>query len=155
MGGAEVDNPEFKKVLRELLDLNGGVGIQNVKRISEKLQPHEDAFSSTGRLLALLRGLLQPTEQDRRALSLVLEPVSDRWLSEIWRLEELESRRLARFAFAHMRSHVLAKAFVDYVLVEASFRNQDHTESSLAELHTQFRNDREIEDEIELFDLKV
>ena len=149
-----MDNPEFKDVLRELVDLNGGISTQNLNRISEGLRIHEDAFT-TGRLLALLRGQLQPTESDRRAVSLVLEPEHDRWLSEIWHLEELESRRLARFTFAHMRSHVLAKAFADYVLIEASFRNQDHTESTLAELHTQFRNDREIEDEIELFDLKV
>ena len=146
-----MENPKFKDVLRDLIDEDGGIGAHNLARLSENLQVHEETLTSR-RLSGLLSGM-QPKPMERRAISLVLEPESKRWLSEIWHLEDVESRRLAKLAFKQMRSHVLAKAFVEYIQEEARFRNEDHSDSELVGLHAEFRKSRELEDEIEIFGL--
>ena len=146
-------NPEFKDALRDLLENNGGLLTSNLEAVSHKLRSYDETLT-TPRLQGLLKGM-KPTLAERRAISLVLEPSSEQWLSENWLLEDIESRTLANFAFAYMRSHVLAKDFVYYVLAEARFRNEDRSDRDLAELHSTYITEREMEDEIEIFDLRV
>ena len=147
-----MENPEFKGVLQELLARKVGAGEQNRKLIASKLRDHVETFT-VDRLHQLLAGI-QPSQAERIAVSLVLEPEGDQWLSENWPLEDLKSRRLAKFAFARLRSHALAIEFVGYVLVDAYFRNEDRSESVLKELLAQFRQKGELEVEIDVFDLR-
>ena len=146
-----MENPKFKDALRDLLNSSALVDAADLDSVSESLRSHDEPFT-VGRLVGLLRGL-PPSASERRAISLVLEAASDRWLSDNWLLEDVKSRNLAQIAFKQMRSHVLAKAFVEYVQVEAPFRNQNHSEKDLVEIHARFKDDFRTPVEIEVFDI--
>ena len=151
MGGVREENPEFKDAFRHLLETSGGLEGSYLERISLKLRAHDETLT-IGRLRRLLQGL-PPSQAERRAISLVLEPAHQRWLSENWPLEDAGSRRLAKFAFARMKSHILAKEFVSFVREGARFRNENRSDDELVGLHTIFRDGSELEDEIDLFGL--
>jgi hypothetical protein len=144
-------NTEFKEHLKTLIDADGGMAAPNLERISKLLRAFEETFTPQ-RLIGLLRGL-PPTQGERRAISGVLQPESERWLSEIWLLEDEESRRLAKFSFRQMRSHVLAREFVDYAQSKASFRNENSSESETGAIHNEFRELVELEVENDVFEL--
>ena len=144
---------EFKECLRELVVANGGITAENVLEIAQRIRKIKADFSPQY-FQGLLRGQ-PPTDDDRWALSQVLEPESERWMSRIWRLEDYDRRRIAKYAYSETRNEGLATAFVDFVLAEASFRDGELPESELGILFSEFRSVRSLEDEIDLFELKV
>jgi hypothetical protein len=148
---------EFKDHLKTLIDANGGIGAPNLGRISKGLRSFEETFTLQ-RLRGLLGGL-PPAQGERQAISGVLEPESERWLSEIWLLEDEESRRLAKFAFDQTKNYVRAEGFADWVHEKTRFRNADLSDDEIRNLYGEYRGSREpkmgLEEEIELFDLKV
>ena len=148
-----MENPTFKQALTALIEENGGTDPTNLNPLAAKLREYGETFSRP-RLNTLMTTNLPSDSEERRAISLVLEPPSEQWLSENWLLEDYFSRRLAKFGFKLMRSHVLAKGFVEYVLEGARFRGADHSEGDLIKLHSEYRQTRELEDEIDLFDLR-
>ena len=148
-----MENPTFKEALNSLIGETGGTDSTSLNRPAAKLRDYDETFSRH-RLNTLMTTNLPPTLEERRAISLVLEPPSEQWLSENWLLEDYFSRRLAKFGFKLMRSHVLAKGFVEYVLEGARFRGADHSEGDLIKLHSEYRQTKELEDEIDLFDLR-
>ena len=144
---------EFKDCLRELMEANGGMTAQNIMEIAQRIRKIKPDVSPQY-FQALLRGQ-PPTDDERWAISQVLEPESERWMSRIWRLEDDERRRVAKYAYSETQNEGLATAFVDFVLAEASFRDGELPESELGILFSEFRSVRSLEDEIDLFELKV
>ncbi len=144
----------YRSALLDLIEQNGGTDESNLRRISQELKTHEETFTAR-RLKNLLTLGLRPTQEERRAVSLVLEPQSERWISENWLLEDIASRKVVKIALDCTKSHVMVKEIVDHVHGEVSFRNEDLSGSDLNDLCKQFLEDREKEDEIELFGLKV
>ena len=113
---------QFKDRLRELIESNGGLSIENLQKVAIEVREFKPDFSPQY-LSRLLQGH-PPNDNDRRAISRTLEPVSQRWLSEYWLLEDTVSRGLALFAFPRVESHVMTKDFVDYATDSVRFRNR-------------------------------
>ena len=147
----------FKDAFRDLLERNGGLGGENLDNISEKLRQHSDTFS-VGRIRGLLVGH-PPTQEERKAIFLVLDSESDRELPEDGYSRNTVGRRLAEFAFSNCKSPVLgiehANKFPLFVKEETSFRNQNLTEEEMKTLYSEFLPIQQSEDEIELFGLPV
>ena len=148
-----MEKPQFKDVLRDLLGRNSISFDSTMEEVSYRLRTQEETLTF-GRLRGLLSGM-QPSVTERRAISLVLEPVADQWLSENWNLEDLEPRRVARFDFARTGNRTSAKKFVDFVLSEASYRNDVLSDSELAILHQEFPGISTLDEEIDLFHLSA
>ena len=147
------DMLEFKDCLRQLIEDNGGLSSNNLMRIAEDLREVEPSFSPR-RLSALLSGQQRPNASERRAISKVLELPSVRWLSDYWLLEDIEPRRIAKFALNWTKSHERAREFVEYTAQQARYRVKDLSNDDLRELYLQFDSEeRRLEVDIEVFDL--
>ena len=144
---------EFKDYLRLLIEYNGGASQDNMQRWVGKMRKIKPDFS-VQRLQNLLRGH-RPSDDERFAVCQVLEPESERWMSAHWNVEDQESRRCAKIALENTRSHVIAKEFVDYVVEEASFRNESLSDNDIRGLYKDYRTSNELLEEIAQFGLTV
>ena len=157
---------QFKDRLRELIESNGGLSIANLQKVAIEVREFKPDFSPQY-LSRLLQGH-PPNDNDRRAISRTLEPVSQRWLSEYWLLEDTVSRELALFAYPRLQSHVMTKEFVDYAKSSVRFRNRSMapSETELGSVLEEYRSGRgskrlhndhnsSAEDEIDIFGLTL
>ena len=136
-----------------MVEISGGPTAENIARIALLIREIKPDFSPQY-LQTLLRGQ-PPTNDDRYAISQVLEPEAERWVTRIWRLEDLEPRRLAKYAYLGTRNREQSIEFVDFVLSEARFRDGELPDHEIGTLFREFSSNQALEDEIELFGLKV
>lgn len=144
-------NPEFKDVLRELIEKNGGFSRGNMARLSDKIREVKPEFS-----VAYLRRLLfgqPPSRKDRLAISLVLEPPSKRWLSMYWEIEDLDTRHIAELASRYTRNPTFVRESVEYVLERVKYRDRSLSEDDVKIILREFYLENELKVEIEVFGL--
>ena len=142
-------NREFKDVLAELLESNGGTGGDNLLRISKLLRNIKPDFTEVY-LQRLLRGL-PPSEEDRKAISVVLEPPAKRWVSDFWEAEDDYSRRLAEIALRYTKSPLIAKELVDSFSAEVSYRNEMFNSSEAESVMAEIFANKKWNEELALF----
>ena len=146
-------NPDFKDVLRELIEKNGGLEPSNLARLSDKIREFKPEFSAT-----YLRRLLSghpPTKEDREAISQALEPAHEKWMSDHWRIEEVEERKLAFIAYRFTKNQKLIVELVDDFKNRVSHRNITPSESEAIKILSELYKEKELKDEMELFRLSV
>ena len=142
----------FKDVLRDLIEKNGGLGRGNLERLSDKIREIKPDFSA-----AYLRRLLSgypPSREDREAISQVLEPESERWMSMHWDVEDVDNRELATWAAQYTKSHVLVKKFVDDLLDRVSYRDKKLSENDAHIILRELYEENRWKVEIDLFQLQ-
>ena len=142
----------FKDALRDLIEKNGGLNRGNLERLSDKIREIKPNFSA-----AYLRRLLSgypPSREDREAISQVLEPESERWMSMYWDVEDVDKRELARLASQHTKSPVLAKELVDGLLDRVSYRDKKLSENDVHRIFEELHWGKMQEVEIDVFQLQ-
>lgn len=144
---------QFKDALRELIERRSRLSPENFQEIANQIRRYRPDF--TGRYLGLLLNGHPPTYDDRLAISQALEPASGRWMSEFWALEDRISRRLAISALRFTKSPHEAKHFVDWCDASASFQHAEIGEEDISLLFAQYRLNRRLDHELELFSLPV
>lgn len=145
-------NPDFKDVLRELIEKNGGLSRSNMVRLSDKIREFKPEFSAAY-LRRLLSGL-PPSREDRAAISQVLEPASERWMSIHWNVEEVENRYLATLALQHTKSPVIAAKLVDDLLVRVNYRDRSLSENEVHQIFRELYWENMPEVEMDVFQLE-
>ena len=144
-----MENIEFKDVLVGLLTAHGGTGSQNLSRIARLVRDQKPDFSED-RLHRLIQGFT-PSDEDRKAISVVLEPPAKRWFSDFWLAEDYNSRRLAEIALRHTKSPLIAKELVDSFSDEVSYRNETFNSSEAAMVMAEKFATNKWNDELALF----
>ena len=145
-------NPDFKDVLRELIEKNGGLSSSNMERLSDKIRKFKPEFSAAY-LRRLLSGL-PPSREDRVAISQVLEAASERWMSIHWNVEEVGNRYLAALALQHTKSPVIAAKLVDALLVRVNYRNISLSDDEVHKVFGELYLENMLEVEIDVFQLQ-
>jgi len=144
-------NSDFKDVLRELIEKNGGLKPGNLARLSDKIREFKPEFS-----VAYLRRLLSgypPTKEDREAISQALEPAHERWMSDHWRVEEVYDRKLASLASQITKSQVLAVELVDDFKSQVSHRNMVSSDTEVSKILLDLHEEKQLEVEMDVFRL--
>ena len=144
-------NPDFKDVLRELIEKNGGLKPGNLARLSDKIREFKPEFS-----VVYLRRLLSghpPTKEDREAISQALEPAHERWMSDHWRIEELDDRKLASLASQITKSRVLAAELVNEFKNDVSHRNMSLSDTEVSKNLSDLHEEKQLEVEMAVFGL--
>ena len=144
-------NPDFKDVLRELIEKNGGLEPSNLARLSDKIREFKPEFSATY-LRRLLSGY-PPTKEDREAISQTLEPAHERWMSDHWRIEELDDRKLASLASRITKSPVLAAELVNDFKNHVSHRNMALSDTEVSKIFLERHEEKRPEVEMDVFGL--
>ena len=144
-------NPDFKDVLRELIEKNGGLNPGNLARLSDKIREFKPEFSATY-LRRLLSGY-PPTKEDREAISQALEPAHERWMSDHWRIEELDDRKLASLASQITKSRVLAAELVNEFKNDVSHRNMALSDTEVSKNLSDLHEEKQLEVEMAVFGL--
>ena len=144
-------NPDFKDVLRELIEKNGGLNPGNLARLSDKIREFKPEFSATY-LRRLLSGY-PPTKEDREAISQALEPAHEKWMSDHWRIEELDDRKLASLASQITKSHVLAVELVNEFKNDVSHRNMALSDTEVSKNLSDLHEEKQLEVEMAVFGL--
>ena len=144
-------NPDFKDVLRELIEKNGGLEPSNLARLSDKIREFKPEFSATY-LRRLLSGY-PPTKEDREAISQTLEPAHERWMSNHWRVEEVDDRKLASLASQITKSRELAVGLVDDFKSQVSHRNMVSSDTEVSEILLDLHEEKQLEVEMDVFRL--
>ena len=142
-------NPDFKDVLQEMIEKNGGLNRDNLLRLSDKIRRFKPEFSA-----AYLQRLLSghpPSREDREAISQVMEPAAEKWMSMYWGVEEVGHRRFARIASRHTKSPVIAKELVEGLLDEVNYRNMALPDHDVEKILKDLISMKELEDEFKLF----
>lgn len=142
-------NTEFKDVLLELIEKNGGTGRRNLTRISQLVRDFKSDF--TERYLSRLMEGHPPSEEDRIAISKVLDPPWTKWMSKYWKAEDLRSRQLAEIACAHTKSPLIAKELVESLSTDVSYRNETFSSYDTRSLMAEFFAKKKLDDEWDLF----
>lgn len=144
-------NPDFKDVLRELIEKNGGLKPSNLARLSDKIREFKPEFS-VAYLMRLLSGY-PPTKEDRAAISQALEPPHEKWMSDHWRIEELDDRKLASSASQITKSQVLAAELVNEFKNDVSHRNMASSETEVSKILLKLHEEKQLEVEMDVFGL--
>ena len=144
-----LENYEFKDVLVVLLEENGGLSRDNLARISQLIRTLKPDFS-LGYLDRLIRGH-PPSDEDRIAISRVLDPPSKRWMSKFWKAEDANSRRLAEIASDYTKNPLMAKQLVDSFSLNVRFRNETFNSYEVQRTMAEIFDKRKWDDELDLF----
>lgn len=146
-------NPDFKDVLRELIEKNGGLNPGNLARLSDKIREFKPEFSATY-LRRLLSGY-PPTKEDREAISQALEPDHEWWMSNHWRVEEVDDRKLASLAYHFTKSQVLIVRLVNDFKNRVSHRNMMPSNPEAIKIFSELYEEMRLEVEMEVFGLSA
>ena len=147
-----MESPAFKDILRDLIERNGGVNHSNLVRLSDKIREFKPEFS-----VAYMRRLLfghPPSPKDREAISQVLEPSSERWMSTYWRVEEVDNRQLAKLALEFTKSRMLAAKLVSDLSERVSYRNMSLSDDEARKIFGELHSENMLEVEIDVFQLQ-
>ena len=146
-------NSDFKDVLRELIEKNGGLERSNLARLSDKIREFKPEFS-VAYLMRLLSGH-PPTKEDREAISQALEPAHEKWMSDHWRVEEVDDRKLASLAYHFTKSQVLIVRLVNDFKNRVSHRNMMPSNPEAIKIFSELYEEMRLEVEMEVFGLSA
>ena len=82
-----------------------------------------------------------------------MEPAHERWMSNHWRVEEVDDRKLASLASQITKSRELAVGLVDDFKSQVSHRNMVSSDTEVSEILLDLHEKKQLEVEMDVFRL--